>query len=149
MRLQRVLRNEEETLALGQELAALLRTMYSSDACVWLHGDLGAGKTTLSRGILRAFGHQGAVKSPTYTLLEPYEVAGLRVLHVDLYRIARADELAFVGLDDLLAEPGVRLIEWPERAADVLPPADISVTLTIEDDHRRAEVNVITAQDSA
>jgi tRNA threonylcarbamoyladenosine biosynthesis protein TsaE len=144
MRLQRVLRHEEETLALGRELAALLQGRFGGDACVWLHGDLGAGKTTLSRGILRAFGHQGAVKSPTYTLVEPYEVGDLRILHLDLYRIAKADELAFVGLDDLLAEPGIRLIEWPERAADVLPPADISVTLTIEDDHRRAEVLVVT-----
>lgn len=138
----RQLADDAATLELGAEIAALLKDTFNNDACVLLTGDLGAGKTTLCRGILRAYGHAGAVKSPTYTLLEPYELDGVRVLHLDLYRIARADELAFVGLDELLAEPGIRLIEWPERGAGMLPPADISVTLSVAGDHRTAQLEV-------
>lgn len=142
--MNRLLATEADTLELGAEIATMLRDRFHGDACVWLQGDLGAGKTTLCRGILRAFGYQGAVKSPTYTLLEPYEIGGFRVLHLDLYRLARADELTFVGIDDLLSEPGIRLVEWPERAVDLLPPADISVTLEVEGEHRRAHLDLRT-----
>ena len=142
--MNRLLADESQTLALGAEIAGLLRSRFGGDACVWLQGDLGAGKTTLCRGILRAFGYEGAVKSPTYTLLEPYQIGDIRILHLDLYRVARADELAYVGLDELLAEPGIRLVEWPERAMGVLPPADICVTLTVEGEHRRADLDVRT-----
>ncbi len=147
--MMRRLHTESDTLELGAEIADLLRERFQGNACVWLQGDLGAGKTTLCRGILRAFGYEGAVKSPTYTLLEPYEVNGYRISHLDLYRVARADELTFVGLDDLLAEPGIRLVEWPERGADVLPPADISVTLVVTGDHRQVHLDVRTGAHTA
>jgi tRNA threonylcarbamoyladenosine biosynthesis protein TsaE len=96
---------------------------------VHLQGDLGAGKTTLVRGFLRALGVSGAVRSPTYGLLEPYAVAGRPVLHLDLYRLAEPTEVASLGLRDH-DEPGaVWLIEWPERGAAALGPPDLRVTL--------------------
>ena len=134
--------DEAATMRLGGELAACLRDRFQHDACVYLHGDLGAGKTTLTRGILRALGFQGAVKSPTYTLLEPYELAVCTVFHLDLYRLARADELVFVGLDETLDTPGIKLIEWPERGEGFLPPADIDVRLELAGEGRVANIDV-------
>jgi len=112
-------------------LAAALAATQPPGAVVFLHGDLGAGKSTLARAWLRALGVTGAVRSPTYTLVEPYELAGGgRALHLDLYRIGGAGELEFLGLDD--AE-GVALwlVEWPERGAGALPPADLEVHLAL------------------
>ncbi len=134
--------DEAATLQLGGKLATCLRDRFQLDACVYLRGDLGAGKTTLTRGILRAFGFQGAVKSPTYTLMEPYELEACTVLHLDLYRLARADELVFVGLDEALETPGIRLIEWPERGEGFLPQADISVLLELAGEGRVANIDV-------
>lgn len=134
--------DEQATLHLGAELAGCLRDRFRHNACVYLRGDLGAGKTTLSRGILRALGFAGAVKSPTYTLLEPYELSTCLVLHLDLYRLARADELVFVGLDEALDQPAIKLIEWPERGEGYLPAPDIEVALSVEGDHRVAHVNI-------
>lgn len=134
--------DEAATMQLGGELAACLRDRFQHDACVYLRGDLGAGKTTLSRGILRALGFQGAVKSPTYTLLEPYELSAFTVFHLDLYRLARADELVFVGLDEILDMPGIKLIEWPERGEGFLPPADIDVRLELAGEGRVANIDI-------
>lgn len=129
----RRLDDERATLAFGAELAALgLRS-----ELVCLHGDLGAGKTTLVRGYLRALGHEGAVKSPTYTLLETYELATARVLHFDFYRIFDPRELGYMGIDELLAEPAVKLVEWPSKAGDKLPTADIDVRLDVDGRARR------------
>ena len=121
----RLLVDEAATLAYGAELA----TLGLASALVFLHGDLGAGKTTLVRGYLRALGHQGAVKSPTYTLLETYSLAGVTIYHFDFYRIFDPRELGYMGLEELLAEPAVKLVEWPSKAGDKLPPADIEVRL--------------------
>jgi len=134
--------DEAATIQLGGKLAACLRDRFQHDACVYLRGDLGAGKTTLTRGILRAFGFQGAVKSPTYTLLEPYELEACTVLHLDLYRLARAEELVFVGLDEALDTPGIKLIEWPERGEGFLPQADIDVLLELAGEGRVANIDV-------
>ena len=129
----RRLEDEQATLAFGADLAALgLRS-----ELVCLHGDLGAGKTTLVRGYLRALGHGGAVKSPTYTLLETYELAAGRVLHFDFYRIFDPRELGYMGIDELLAEPAVKLVEWPSKAGDKLPVADIDVRLDLAGRARR------------
>ena len=132
----RELPDEEATLAFGAELAS--RGL--ANELVWLRGELGAGKTTLVRGFLRALGHQGTVKSPTYTLLEPYAAGNTRVLHFDFYRIADAQELAYIGIDELMAEAAVKLVEWPERAAEKLPPPDIDVRLSTSGGGRRVDL---------
>ena len=134
--INRELADEAATLALGAELKGWgLRS-----ELVFLHGDLGAGKTTLVRGYLRSLGHQGAVKSPTYTLLESYECENLRVFHFDFYRIVDPRELDYIGIDDLMAEQAVKLVEWPARAGDKLPPADMEIRLQLAGMGRRADV---------
>jgi tRNA threonylcarbamoyladenosine biosynthesis protein TsaE len=106
------LADEAATLAFGGRLAAALR----GDELIFLEGDLGMGKTTLVRGLLRGLGYSGSVKSPTYTLIEPYEFDGWRIYHLDLYRIADPAELEFIGLDELMEERAIVLVEWPDRA---------------------------------
>lgn len=111
---------EDGTLALGKKLAARL----SEGGIVYLSGDLGVGKTTLVRGLLRALGFEGRVKSPSYGLIESYEVDGLAVHHLDLYRLGHGEEIAYLGLEDLIDERTLLLIEWPERGEGWLPNAD-------------------------
>lgn len=129
--LSATLADEAETVAFGQRLGSMLLSRYSGRALVFLHGQLGAGKTTLTRGVLRALGHTGSVKSPTYTLLEPYSLNGQDAFHFDLYRIADPEELAFVGFDEILDGAGIKLIEWPERAEHWLPEADVEVFIDL------------------
>ena len=114
-------RNEAEQTALGGALAGSAE----NTAVIFLHGDLGAGKTTLIRGFLRQRGWQGPVRSPTYTLIEPYPVNGSTVYHLDLYRLGDPEELEYLGLRDILAESAVVLVEWPERGAGWLPQPDL------------------------
>ena len=137
----RYLRDEAATLDFGRELASWLRAPEGGghDALVYLQGDLGTGKTTLVRGILRALGFTGPVKSPTYTLLEPYEE--LLVYHFDLYRIEDGQELDFIGMDELLATPAIKLVEWPERGASRLPPPDLRIRLRVQGDGRHVQVH--------
>ena len=106
--------------ALGTELGNEL---------VFLRGELGAGKTTLARGILRGLGHTGPVKSPTYTLLEPYALGDREVFHFDFYRIVDPEELEFIGVDDLMGSAALKLVEWPEHARDRLPNPDLDISL--------------------
>lgn len=122
------------TEALGARLGAAA----SGQCVIYLYGDLGAGKTTLVRGLLRALGHQGPVPSPTYTLLEPYELDGRTVLHLDLYRLSDPGELDYLGLRDYLGRPLLALVEWPQRGGSALPPADLEITLEYSDDQRLA-----------
>ena len=124
----------ERTLFLPDEAAqqafgAALAAACPRRALIFLRGDLGAGKTTLVRGFLRGRGHEGAVRSPTYTLIEPYELADGNVYHLDLYRLGDPEELEYLGLRDLLAEDAVLLIEWPERGEGWLPPPDLVIEL--------------------
>ncbi|MEM1081639.1 MAG: tRNA (adenosine(37)-N6)-threonylcarbamoyltransferase complex ATPase subunit type 1 TsaE [Pseudomonadota bacterium] len=112
--------SEAETLRLGGELAAQL---YGGEL-VFLSGDLGAGKTTLVRGILRGLGFEGRVKSPSYGLLESYPLQSFTLHHLDLYRLTQPEELFDLGLEELLRPDAVVLIEWPERAEAALPNAD-------------------------
>jgi tRNA threonylcarbamoyladenosine biosynthesis protein TsaE len=128
--------SEAAMLELGATLAARLW----DNARVLLEGELGMGKTTLARGVLRGLGFQGAVKSPTYTIMEPYEFSGKRVYHFDFYRIEDPRELEFIGLDELMELPGIKLMEWPQRAGDRLPPADFNVRISIEGDSRVVEI---------
>jgi tRNA threonylcarbamoyladenosine biosynthesis protein TsaE len=131
--------DEAATRALGAALAATLK----EGGVVLLHGDLGAGKTTLARGFLRGLGYTGAVRSPTYTLLEPYTVAVGTVYHLDLYRLADPEELDYLGLRDL-DEPGaIFLVEWPERGRGALPPADLEAHLEHAGDGRRARLEAL------
>ena len=136
------LKDEQATLALGAELAGLLTAEdgLANDAVVYLRGELGAGKTTLVRGILRALGFAGPVKSPTYTLLEPYEDQS--IYHFDLYRIGDSQELDFIGIDEHMASRSIKLIEWPERADHRLPYPDIDVVLRTEGEGRRVEIRL-------
>jgi len=111
---------------------------------IYLHGDLGTGKTTLVRALLRAFGYPGKVRSPTYTLVEPYPLDGLTVYHLDLYRLGSPEELEWLGIRDLLAEPALLLIEWPEQGAGMLPPADLQVSLSYREPGRELRFQALT-----
>ena len=122
------LADEAATVSLGQQLAQRL----SAPQVIYLQGELGAGKTTFSRGFLQGRGHVGSVKSPTYTLVEPYEhLAAGPVFHLDLYRLGDPGELEYLGLEDYLSAEGILLIEWPERAAQQLPQPDLEITLAL------------------
>jgi tRNA threonylcarbamoyladenosine biosynthesis protein TsaE len=133
--IQVTLRGEAETARLG---AALARHFAQGDV-IALKGDLGSGKTTLSRAILAALGHRGEVPSPTFTLVQIYDLALYRVFHIDAYRLKRASEIWELGFEDALAG-GVTLLEWPERVAEVLPEDRLQVELSMggNPDERRA-----------
>jgi tRNA threonylcarbamoyladenosine biosynthesis protein TsaE len=136
----RVLPDAAATERLGAELARALPWSVPQALIAYLEGDLGAGKTTLVRGLLRQLGVAGTVRSPSYTLLETYECSGHRILHLDLYRLAGSADVASLGLRDEL-DPGVLLlIEWPERAAGSLPQADLSVSLSSLGQGRHARI---------
>ena len=128
-----VLDGEDAAVAWGVRLAALIQRdlQHVRGLSIYLHGDLGAGKTTLCRGFVQGFGHRGAVKSPTYTIVEPYELANINIYHFDLYRLDGAEELEFIGVDNYFNQPNtVCLFEWPERAAAALPAADLTLFLS-------------------
>lgn len=132
--------DEDATQALGRRLGEAL----PARLVAYLQGDLGAGKTTLARALLRALGHSGSVRSPTYTLVEPYRVNGRTLYHLDLYRLSDAAELEFLGIRDMCAEPSVLLVEWPERGLGELPPPDLWIRLQAESGGRRAELAAAT-----
>src|SRR4051812_49118551 len=126
--LELMLHDEEATLALGRRLAAAL----PGGLVAFLHGDLGAGKTTFARAFLQALGVGERVKSPTYSLVEGYDIGERRAFHLDLYRIADPGELEWLGLDSI-AEPGaIVLVEWPERGTGALPPVDLELSFRHE-----------------
>jgi len=121
------LTREKEMLELGVRLARLLQ----GEGVLHISGDLGAGKTTLCRGILRAMGHPGAVKSPTFTLVEPYQFSESEVYHFDLYRLGDPGELEYIGIDEYFGNNKLCLIEWPEKAIGYLPQHDLEIAIDV------------------
>lgn len=144
--------DEEAMARLGKNLAD---SLYEG-SIIYLEGDLGAGKTTLVRGVLRALGHQGVVKSPTFTIVEPYSVEQVkikvyntdesrndsrnRIYHFDLYRLIDPEELEYIGIRDYLDGKAIALIEWPEKGRGVLPAADLSISITHQKQGRGIEL---------
>lgn len=143
---ERPLADESATIALGRQLAHALPAK-SAGLMILLQGELGCGKSTLARALLGALGHVGPVPSPTYTLVEPYELACGSVYHVDLYRIASADELAFLGWDELA--DGLTLVEWPERVPALFEQADLAVRLRYAGNGRAATLEAATDRGAA
>jgi tRNA threonylcarbamoyladenosine biosynthesis protein TsaE len=144
-------RNEAETAAFAQALAASLPTVNGvADAFIELRGDLGAGKTTLVRHLLRALGATGRIKSPTYTVVEPYSLARGPAWHFDFYRFSDPREWLDAGFRDIFASPGLKLVEWPEKATGLLPDADWVLELhTQDDDSRQVRLTAQTARGQA
>lgn len=124
-RIRAVVENEQSMERLGGCLAPLL----GQHLLLTLEGELGAGKTTLVRGLLRGAGFSGAVKSPTFSLVEPYELASGKLFHFDLYRLKDPEELEYIGMRDYLSAPALSVVEWPEKAGDFLPVSDIHIMI--------------------
>ncbi|MGM0906446.1 MAG: tRNA (adenosine(37)-N6)-threonylcarbamoyltransferase complex ATPase subunit type 1 TsaE [Pseudomonadota bacterium] len=134
------LANEAETLALAKKFSEVLQT----PLVVYLKGELGAGKTAFCRGVIQALGHSGAVKSPTYTLVEPYQLQGWRIHHFDLYRLADPEELEYMGIRDYFAEDTLNFIEWPDKGYGWLPGADIEIRIEYAGEGRKITFSALT-----
>jgi len=126
------IKNEEQMLEAGAEFASKLGT----GALIYLIGDLGAGKTTFVRGVLRGLGHMSSVKSPTYNIVEHYELSGQQLYHFDLYRVNDAEELEYMGIRDYLNNDSIAFVEWPDKGEGVLPGADIVIQFDIQGTER-------------
>lgn len=136
----------DETQALAIALSKAVKDSQSSGVIFHLEGDLGAGKTTFSRFFIQALGHKGTVKSPTYTLVEPYELADITVYHFDLYRLADPEELEFMGVRDYFAEDTVCLVEWPQKGGELLACADLVITIKSVGEQRQFCLDGLTSK---
>mgnify|MGYP000922123486 CR=1 FL=1 len=148
-RLTQYIPHENAMCAFGKQLInAICRLPSQQNVTLYLNGDLGAGKTTLSRGMIQALGYQGNVKSPTYTLVEEYKISGKNIYHFDekiiyhfdLYRLADPEELEFMGIRDYFADNTICLIEWAEKGADLLSPPDLLVNIGYAENARNIEL---------
>jgi tRNA threonylcarbamoyladenosine biosynthesis protein TsaE len=143
---KRFLADEAATVALAEALQAA----FDGDLAGWtilLTGELGAGKSTFARAFIRAAGHSGAVPSPTYTLVEPYRLPAGTIYHIDLYRIADPEELRYLGWNEL--DDGLRLVEWPDRAPELVESADLALTLDYDGDGRTATIDGLNDRGAA
>ena len=131
-------------MALGGKIA----DVFPQGGLIFLHGDLGTGKTTLVRGLLRHLGFKGTVKSPTYALVEPYHIAGRDIYHFDLYRLADPEELEYMGGRDYLSSDALCLIEWPEKAQGFLPTENLNLYIQHDDTCRDIRIESITPFDT-
>lgn len=139
------LADEQATIAFAKQCAAV----FKQGGLVFLQGTLGAGKTTFSRGLIQALGHHGAVKSPTYTLVETYELPTVTVCHFDLYRLGDPEELEFIGIREYLNQGALCLVEWPEKGQGVLPSADLTLNLCDHASGRQVTWQAQTTQGQA
>jgi tRNA threonylcarbamoyladenosine biosynthesis protein TsaE len=143
--IRRVARSAEEMERFGDALGRALPPLSDGPAILYLEGELGAGKTTLARGLIAGRGHAGPVRSPTFTLLERYALGGLTAIHIDLYRLTGARELESLGLRDFALPGHLWLIEWPERGANVLPAPDVRVALAVAPEGHPIEASAYSA----
>jgi tRNA threonylcarbamoyladenosine biosynthesis protein TsaE len=135
------LKDENATIGLAERLRHALPTSFAGWTLL-LEGELGAGKSTFARALIRAMGHAGPVPSPTYTLVEPYRLPSGTIYHVDLYRVSSEDELRYLGWNEL--DDGMRLVEWPDRAPGLIESADIRLTLAYDEEARSAEFDALS-----
>lgn len=138
--------NESAMLAFGQALANACK---NQGAWIYLCGELGAGKTTLARGFLKGLGYTGRVKSPTYTLVEPYEIADREIYHFDFYRISQASELTYLGLEEYFKPGTICLVEWADHFMNTLPTPDIIIFLTTHNHGRNLQLSSKTVLGAA
>lgn len=132
--------DEAATVALGKALSNAVRHDVEQGIVVYLNGDLGAGKTTFTRGFVQGMGHTGKVKSPTYTLVEPYDLGEWQVYHFDLYRLADPEELEFIGIRDYFNEKSCSFIEWPEKGVGLLANADLIINIVYIGEQRNLTI---------
>lgn len=138
--MKQLLCDEQAMAAFGARLAASA----TDGGVIFLRGDLGMGKTTLSRGVLRGCGHTGSVKSPTYTLVEPYDTPAGPVFHFDLYRLSDPEELEYLGIRDYFTDQALCLIEWPDKGAGMLPRPDLEIQIELEGSGRVLQLTPVT-----
>ena len=140
-----ILADESATVGLGKQLANIVKTKLKQGITVYLNGDLGAGKTTLTRGFVQGMGHNGNVKSPTYTLVEPYDLTDWQVYHFDLYRLADPEELEYMGIRDYFNSNSCSFIEWPEKGQGMLAAPDMLIDLAYDGEQRQATLHTMSA----
>jgi len=139
--MQLFLADDTASILLGQQIAL---NIPQQQFVIHLKGDLGAGKTTFSRGLIQALGHDGNVKSPTYTLVEHYQLNNRDIFHFDLYRLSEPEELDYLGIDDYFSGNALCLIEWPQQAGNALPQPDLLIELSYHEAGRMVEITALS-----